>query len=132
LSLAQTLVRSEKEGLVFDDWTTELSAKLVAFEWWWLVCSERKKVARVEGIVSKELKQLTMKFVGAGPCGDIDDSARALAVFSTQRRIIDFEFLNRADRRLKSDRAVREIVQGDAVNDVVDRLLSVACGGDRE
>ena len=56
LPLAQTVIGKEKEHLVFDDWAAQLSAKLVAFEWWWLSLRESKKVAGIEYIIPEEFK----------------------------------------------------------------------------
>ena len=49
-----------------------------------MVRGEFKEIAGVKRIVSKELKQFTVKLIGAGAGGDVDDRARAFAVLRAE------------------------------------------------
>ena len=88
--------------------------------------SEFEKIASVERAIAEELKQFTMKLVDAGARGDVHDGTRALSIFSAERGVIDFEFLNRVDRGLKTDGAKCKVVERNAIDHIVNGLFSVS------
>src|SRR6266566_929517 len=110
LVLSQTLIGEKNESLVLFEGTAKGAAKLVALERGLGVRHGVKKVARIESVVAKELKGFAVKIVRSGARGHIDDGAGISSVLRGKSGVIDLEFRERADGRLKSDLVLYRIV----------------------
>src|SRR5262245_403325 len=132
LSMAHALIRNKEKSLLLYDGAAETGAELVAVERWRLTRSEIEEVARVERIVAEELEQLTVELVGAGARRYVDDRAGVLSVLGALGRVGNLELLNAADRGLKVDRTKPLVVECDPVDQIVDRVLTIARGIDGE
>src|SRR5258708_11922489 len=92
LGLTDTLIVGKEKCPLSNDWPTDRSAKLVAFE-----RRNFRTVEEIPGIqraVAEKFVTATVKITGARACNGVNNAARSLAVF---RRVIageDREFLN--------------------------------------
>src|SRR3984885_9452491 len=123
--LTDALVGEEEEDFIFLDGTARVAAEFIVFKGS-LRCTHRiEKVARIERIVAEKLEGLTVKFIGAGGGGDVDDGAGVAAVLGGEWGVIYFEFFQRVYRRLKGDLVLHGIVQVDAIDQPVGGVLAL-------
>src|SRR5205085_5688137 len=97
LALAKAFIAEKGEGLVLDNRAAEVRSKLVPLECGLGRHRGVEKVSGIEGIITQELKQLSMIGIGAGAGGDIHNRARVAAVFGAVGRIVNLEFRNRVN-----------------------------------
>src|SRR5215510_10684168 len=108
--MSQCFVGEKEERPVLYDWTTESASELVPLERRRLSRGEVEEVTRVQHIVAEELEEFAVEFVGSRTRCDVNDRAGALPILGAKGRVIQLEFLNAADRRLKADRVEPKIV----------------------
>ena len=85
-------------------------------------------VLRVEEVVANKLVGLTVPHILTGPGGDVDNRARVAAIFGAEGRVVNFKLVHRINRRLEGDLILIWIAQIDAVDHVVDAILTPAGG----
>ena len=102
------------------------ASELVSLEGMRVRRRELEEVPRIERVVPEELVRVAAKPVAARASDQVDDRARHVSVFRTERRVVDLEFLDAGDRRRKADRTERQVVRRDAVDDVADGLFAIA------
>ena len=126
LMLAQTLIGEKDEGLIPLYRPSKIGAKLVTVERGLWRRHRVEKVASIEIIVADKFKEFPVIGIGAGACGHVDDGAGIAAVFRRKSRVVNFEFGERVNRRLKRNLVLNWIVQIDAVDQPVGGVLALA------
>jgi hypothetical protein len=125
LTLSQSVVCGEEECFSTNERPAQGSAELVALE---RVRFRRQleEVAGIQCVVPQEFECLSPELVGTRLSDDIDDRAGHVAVLRAERGVVDLEFLNARNRRLEHQRAEREVVGRDPVDQESDGLLTIA------
>ena len=128
LNDAKAFVIHEEKCLVVNDWAAECRPELILVIG--LTAEQVESVGRVEGIIAKELVCVAVKLVGAGLDDGVENGAVATAKFRAVRVGLNFELLDRIDRRLDDVGLARENVTevGVVVNAVEQEIvLQGAC-----
>src|ERR1700722_6078544 len=113
--LAETLIVSENEGLVFNNGTPSRAAELISSEMRFGSSGLIKEVVRIEGAVPQEFENCSVKAVGAGLRNYGNLASRAFPVFSAVRIRQNVKLAYGIDaQQLPADAAGRYIRGGDA------------------
>src|SRR5579872_6753201 len=131
LTMPQSFIGEKEKRLVLVNRATKIAAKLIALKRRHRQRSPGRAqaivecIAGIEEVVSNVIVELAVEFVGAGAAGNIDDRPRIAPVFRAVGGIIHLEFSYRVDGRLEGDLVLHHVIQVDAVDHPVDRILAV-------
>src|SRR5262249_30575959 len=100
LTVRQTFVAEKKERPVLHDGTAQRASVLIAPE---SRLRNIEKVSRIKNVVAQIVKDLPVKLVGTGLGCNVEDRAGVTAVFGTERRICELDFVDCVYGRLKRD-----------------------------
>src|SRR6185436_910957 len=125
LPLPEAFIGGKEEGPPAANRPTRGSTKLIPVEGVRIRRGELEEVARIEDIVSKEPEQVAAQAVGARTGDDVGNGSRHVTGFSVERRAVDLELLDAANRRLEDEGAERQVVGRDAVDHESNGFLTI-------
>lgn len=103
LTIAESLVKTKQEGLVFADWAAEGSAELILLEGFG---AGSEKVGGVEDVVPEKLPQGPVNLIGAGARNNVGGGTKAVAEFGVGVMREDAEFGDGINGRFEDEAAV--------------------------
>ena len=93
-----------------------------------LMLSHLLHLAGIESIISKELIDLTMVFAAARTGGNVNYRAAIASIFGAKGRVVDLEFANTGQRRVKVEDVIKLIVERNTVDLKVYRVFTISGG----
>src|SRR5262249_17800172 len=131
LAYAEPLVVAKEKRLVLFDRTPKTPPELVLAELRFrqLRSSQVVVPVRIQGVVPQEFERRAMKRVGSRFREDVDDSGGGAADVRAIQVRLNFEFLDRVNRRPHTDRADKSLIIVHAVDEVVIRHRILAIDG---
>src|SRR5580704_13831998 len=133
LMLLEPFVSEEKEELVLQNRTAEVSAKTVSFEGRLRhgvalgIHRGVEEIAGIQVVVAEELKQLAMIIICAGASCQINDRAGIPPVLRGKGRVVNLVFRQGIDGRLKGELILNVIVEVDAIDQPIGRIFALTC-----
>ena len=91
-----------------------------------------KKLRASSASLRRNSNSSPWNWLASGTGRHVDNRSRTLPVFRAESRVVDLELLNRADGGLEQDATEDQVVQRNAVDEVIDGFLAVAGGIDRQ
>src|SRR5439155_9330568 len=122
-AVAEALVESEEEGLIFTQRGPDASPKLVLLQRFRL---RIRKAGCIQGIIAKKLPQRAVKVVRSRPRDDVRGRAQIVSEFGTGVVRQDSELLDRVNRRLQDESTIHAIEVVRAIYQEIVRLGSLA------
>jgi len=111
--LAETLIVSKNESLIFNDRSSGRGAKLIALKLRFGSSRLIKEIVRVKGAIAQKFKDASVQAVGAGLCDDRYLSSRPLPIFGAVSVFQDVELANCINsQQLPADAPGRYVCSG--------------------
>src|SRR5690348_1428748 len=136
--LLNTFISEEEEQLVLQNWAPKIRSEIIAVEgrlnqrFTFRIDFRIEEITGIQGVVSKELKQLAVVCVGSRTSGQIHDGPSISSVLSRKRRVVNFVFCKSVDRRLERNLVLNVVIQIDAVDEPVSSVFPLSRSVDSE